>query len=136
MSIKLDKKPDQVVFNDSEQRYEASILSYPTNIGAPKIEAIDTVSWKNNNLQKTNAQLKARFASLKKSFDDFAEQYKNNELLYRINYNFEPLVGETYHLYLNKNKEHFLSIISPNECRFTYVGSFYLNEEMLWIKEK
>lgn len=134
MQGESNKIPDQVVFNEKTNTYEASSLHYPTNVGAPKIEITDTVSWKNNNLQKTNAQFKAKFSNLKKAFDAFAEQYKYNELLYSIKYNFEPIVGQTYHLYQNKQEEYFLSIISPNECSFKYSGSYYLNDDMLWVK--
>ena len=45
-----------------------------------------------------------------------------------------PIFGETYHLYNKKNKEPFLSIISPEQCSFDYVGSFRLNTDKMWEK--
>ena len=31
-----DKKPDQVVFNEDTQKYDAALKPYATNVGAPQ----------------------------------------------------------------------------------------------------
>jgi hypothetical protein len=30
----------------------------------------------------------------------------------------------------------FLSLIAPQECRFDFVGSFYLNDDKVWMKKE
>ena len=77
--MKEDKKPDNVVFNNEIQKYDAALKPY------------------------------AKF-------------------------NFEPIIGEVYHLYKRENGETFLSIIAPEECNFHALGSFYLNADQIWEK--
>ena len=52
------KKPDQVVFNEETQTYDASLKPYPTNLGAPAITLVETVAWKQSNAKKVNEHLR------------------------------------------------------------------------------
>lgn len=128
------KKPDQVVYDEEEDKYNASLLPYASNTGAPKITPTDVTSWKNNNVQKVNHQIKTKYDSLRKEYEALMEQYEYNNLIYNATYNFEPIVGETYHLYEHEKKGIFLSLIAPNECNFNFKGSFRLNEDKMWVK--
>lgn len=128
------KKPDSVVFNEETGVYEASLRAYATNVGAPVITAVDTVAWKNRNLQVVNATFKAKYQELKLGLDLFKEAFEQNELVYNAKLSFEPLVGNTYHLYKNRSGENFLSILSPSECNFDFLGSFALNSDKIWTK--
>lgn len=128
------KKPDNVVFETENQTYNASLKAYGTNVGAPAITAIDSISWKNKNIHKVNKQIQTKYAELKKEYDKMMVEYEYNQLVYSAKFNFEPITGETYHLYRNKNEELFMSIIAPNECNFDFVASFYLNADQLWEK--
>ena len=129
-----EKKPDQVVYNQEAQSYDASLKPYATGVGAPKITTPDTVAWKNTNIDKVNKQVKARYDELKVQFDALIEQFEYNNLVYQAKFSFEPIVGETYHLYKDKKDKAFLSVIAPEECNFNYVGSFYLAADLLWEK--
>lgn len=128
----MSKKPDQVVFNEEDQTYDASLKPYATGVGAPKITTPDTTLWKNRNIDAFNKQVKARYDELKTQFDALLEQFEYNQLVYQARFNFEPLVGKTYQLYRDKNGEPFLSIIKPEECNFDYVSSFRLNSDKMW----
>ncbi|WP_435412729.1 DUF2452 domain-containing protein [Psychroserpens mesophilus] len=128
------KKPDQVVFNEATQNYDAALKPYATNVGAPAIEVIDATTWKNKNIYKANKQIQAKYLELKAEYDKMMDELAYNNLVYNARFNFEPIIGETYHLYKDKNDEPFLSIIAPKDCNFNYVGSFYLNSEQLWKK--
>lgn len=129
-----EKKPDQVVFNEEEERYDASLKPYATNVGAPAIQVTDTSSWKERNVHKANKQIRAHYLELKAEYDLMIEKLEYNNLVYNARYNFEPTVGEIYHLYRDKTEQPFLSILSPDSCNFDYIGSFELNSELLWIK--
>lgn len=131
----ITKRPDNVVFNIDNNSYDASLREYPTSVGAPVIETIDTVAWKNKNLQSVNSQFKAKYDQLKKKMEDFKESFQDNQQVYSAKFNFEPIVGKVYHMYKNRKSESFLSILSPNECNFDFVGSYYLNEDKVWIKQ-
>jgi hypothetical protein len=130
-----NKRPDNVVFNVENNSYDASLREYPTNVGAPVIKTIDTVAWKNKSLQSVNSQFKAKFDKLKKTMDDFKASFEDNQQVYSAKFNFEPIVGSVYHMYKNRKSESFLSILSPNECNFDFMGSYYLNEDKVWIKQ-
>ena len=131
---KEKKKPDGIVFNEEEQRYDAALRSYSTNLGAPAITINDTAAWKNTNVHKVNKQVKAKYDELKAEFDALIEQFEYNNLIYRAKFSFEPIVGEIYHLYRDKKQQPFLSIISPTECSFDHIGTFRLNAEKMWEK--
>lgn len=127
-------RPDNVVFNEESQVYDASLKEYATNVGAPVISTIDTIAWKNRNLQVVNAQFRTKYNELKSALDNFKENFEYNQLVYNSKFSFEPLVGESYHLYQNSRGENFLSILSPQECSFNFVGSFILSSDKTWIK--
>jgi hypothetical protein len=131
-----DKKPDNVVFNKETQTYDASLKPYATNVGAPAIRITENVTWKNKNINIANKTIKAKYLELKAEYDKMLEELEFNNLIYNAKFNFHPLIGETYHLYNDKNRNPFLSIIAPNECDFEFIGSFYLNSEQLWKKKE
>lgn len=129
-----NKKPDLVVF-DKEKGYNSSILPYGTNVGAPSIKLEDITTWKQNSVIKVNHQLKQKFNELKDEYLKLVEEYNWNELVYKSKFDFEPVIGETYHLYTGRDGEMFLSLIEPQhwkskEC----IGSFMLNSDRKWIK--
>lgn len=131
---KKSKKPDQVVYNEDSEKYEAGLLPYATNSGAPKITSTDLTGWKNANVSKVNHQIETEFEALKSKYEQLMLQYEYNHLIYSAEFSFEPIVGKTYHLYEKSSGEVFLSIISPNECNFNFKGSFKLNEDKMWIR--
>ena len=128
------KKPDNIVFDTKSNRYDAALKPYATNVGAPSITTNDTVAWKNTNIHKINKYIHARYSELKSAYDALMIEYEHNNLLYRAKFNFEPIVGETYHLYRDKKEQAFLSVIAPNECNFDFVGSFHLKAGKVWEK--
>lgn len=132
--MSTNKKSDQVVFNEDTQRYDASLKPYATNVGAPAIKVSDNSTWKNRNILKANKQIQAKYLELKAAYDKMMEELEYNNLVYNARYNFEPIVGETYHLYRDKNEQPFLSIIAPSDCNFDFIGSFKINSEFVWKK--
>ncbi len=129
------KKPDNVVFDEKLQIYDAALKPYATNVGAPVITTVDTVAWKNRNIHKVNKHMSAKYKELKAEYDAMMRVYEFNNLIYASKFNFEPLMGEIYHLYKKESDETFLSMIAPDECNFTFVGSFYLDAELVWRKQ-
>ena len=129
------KKPDQVVYDGEEKKYNAGLLPYATNASAPKITSNDLTGWKNNNIHKANNQIKTEYDKLKSAYEKLMQQHEYNTLIYNAEFSFEPIVGKTYHLYVKKSGHTFLSIISPNECNFQHKGRFMLNDDKIWLKK-
>jgi hypothetical protein len=121
------KKPDNVADNPS-------LLSYASNVGAPAIHPDNTDDWKFRGISKVNKQLNTKFNELKEEYFKLIEEYKWNELVYQSKFSYEPIIGETYHLYMGRDGNLFLSLIAPNEWDKEHIGSFKLNSELKWIK--
>ncbi len=130
--MKKNKKPDQVVYNEEEGRYDAALTSYATNLGAPVITTDDVTTWKNTNINKVNHEFKTRYDELKTEYQILMEQFEYNNLIYSAKFSFEPIVGQGYHLYKGKDGDPFLSLIGPEECNFSYKGTFRLKANKLW----
>lgn len=134
MSLAEKKKPDNVVFNLENQRYDAALKPYATNVGAPVINTTDTLAWKNRSINKVNHKVRTKYLELKAEYEKMIEEFEYNNLIFSAKFSFEPIIGETYHLYKRENDEAFLSIIAPDQCNFIPLGSFYLNADQIWQK--
>jgi len=121
------KKPDNVADNPG-------LLPYASNVGAPVIRPDNIDDWKLRGVHKVNRQIETKFNELKEEYLKLVEEYKWNELVYQAKFSYEPVIGETYHLYVGKDGGPFLSLIAPNEWGREHIGSFKLNSEQKWIK--
>jgi hypothetical protein len=124
--------PDNVVFSD-DKGYNASLLSYPTNVGAPVIHIDNLVSWKSRGISNVNKQFENKFNELKVQYENLMKEFELNELVYNSNFSFEPVIGEIYHLYRGEDGINFLSLISPLEWNKEHLGTFQLNSDKKWI---
>ena len=134
MPKQKDKKPDQVVFNETTQRYDAAIKQYGTNIGAPSISTTNVKTWKNVGISKVNHLLNTKFSAVQKEYEQLLEEHKWNDIIYNTEYNFEPIVGQIYHLYNREDGSTFLSVIAPETFKYEFIGSFQLTFEQVWKK--
>ena len=130
----MAKKPDLVVFDKDTQQYNAAVIPYATSTSSPVIKPLNTATWRNDGVDRVNKQFKSKFDELKKEYEAMMVQFEYNDLVYNAKFNFEPIIGEVYYLYNDKNEESFLSIIQPDQCNFNYLGSFRLNSQKMWEK--
>ena len=121
------KKPDNVTESPG-------LLPYGTNVSAPAIKVEDITAWKSINAVKVNHQLQTKFNELKEEYKKLVEEYKWNELVYNAKFSFEPVIGQTYHLYIGRDGNIFLSMIEPNQWKYECVGSFSLDSNNKWNK--
>lgn len=129
------ERPDNVVFDEESQEYNASILPYGTNIGAPSIQVDDVSSWKNRGITSTNHVLGSKVDKIKKDYLTLMDEYKVNELLYSAKMRFEPDIGAAYYLYSNPGEDRpFLSLIPPEQWQKECLGSFRLNHDLTWTR--
>ena len=132
-NFKAKERPDNVVFDEESQSYNSNILPYGSNIGAPRITPTGVSSWKNISINSFNHTINNKIERIKEEYQDLIDSYNINEMLYKANMSFEPIIGETYHLYANDNAdEQFLSLIPPNSWKKTFLGSFKINHQKLW----
>jgi hypothetical protein len=134
MSNKPQKKyPDNIVW-DEQEGFNASKLPYASNVGAPAIKMDDVGGWKSRQVVNVNHQIKTKFEELREEYNKLVDEYNWNQLIYKSKYSFTPVIGHTYHLYINDKEEVFLSLIGPNEWNQKFIGSFQLDSTEKWIK--
>ena len=126
------KKPDNVVYSETEG-YNAKLMTYATNVGAPVIQIDDVAAFKSRGIRSVNKEFENKFNELKLQYENLMREFENNELVYNAKFSFEPVIGEIYHLYRGVDGLNFLSLISPVECAREHLGSFKLNSEKKWI---
>jgi len=126
------ERPDNIVFSD-QKGYNASLLPYSTNVGAPAIKIDDLVSWKSRGITNVNKEFEIKFNELRMQYEALMEEYEWNELVYAAKFSFEPVIGEIYHLYRGEDGINFLSLIGPNEWNKEHIGTFKLNSDKKWI---
>ncbi|SEF51199.1 MULTISPECIES: DUF2452 domain-containing protein [Flavobacterium] len=127
-----NKKPDNVVYS-VEKGFNANVLPYATNVGAPVIRVDDVVSWKSRGIDNVNKELGNKFNELKLQYQKLMQEYEWNELVYSAKFSFEPVIGEIYHLYRDATGVNFLSLIGPDEWNKEHIGTFKLNSDKKWI---
>lgn len=131
---KKKKKPDLVVWSE-ERGYYPRELTYGSNLGAPAIQADNVDGWKLARIKDVNSEFEARYNELIAQAQKLKNEYDWNELIYtKVKYNFQPVVGHTYHLYTKSDSSMFLSIIEPRSWNMEYIGSFKLDTSNKWIK--
>ncbi len=128
------KKPDYVVFNSATQKYDAFVMPYPSSVSAPVIKNTNTTAWKNRSINKVNSKVATKLLELKEQYDSILKEFEYNKLIFNAKISFEPVIGQTYHLYQRDNGETFMSLLSPDQFNLMHLGSFYLNAEMIWQK--
>ncbi len=128
------RRPDSVVYDEKSGGYNASLLPYASSIGGPAFQANDLTVWKNNSVGKVSAHFKTRFEEIKAEYKSMVDQFSWNEIVYSAKFSFEPVLGETYHLYARENEERFMSLIPPHSWKMNCVGSFQLNTDKMWMK--
>ena len=128
------KKPDMVVFNEDDNRYDAAFKPFATGVGAPQIQMTNIAPWKRNSISALNKKVKAKFEELQEAYDDLLTNMEYNALIHQARFTFQPVIGSHYHLYKGQKEATFLSLIAPHECDWEYLGSFRLNSENIWEK--
>jgi hypothetical protein len=130
------KKPDYVVYDEENQKYNASILPYGTNVSAPVIKLDDVGAFKERGVNKVQKTFGAKYKELVDEYNNLVDEVKLNEMIYNSDYSFEPVIGEIYHLYVRKNGKYFLSLISPKEWNMEHITTVRLNSEHKWVFTK
>lgn len=133
--MKKKKKISDLVVWDEEKGYYARELTYGSNIGAPVIKSNDVSTWRQNKVEEVNAQFRAKYEDLKAEAEKLINEYNWNELIYSTaQYNFQPIVGKIYHLYIREDESVFLSLIEPSNWNKKHIASFRLDSNNKWIK--
>ncbi|MEY2970114.1 MAG: DUF2452 domain-containing protein [Flavobacteriaceae bacterium] len=130
------KRPDSVVYNEESEQFDAFLKPYSTSVTGPVIKPTDLTGWKQRGAHQVNARFQARIDELKKAYETMMKEVEDNQKVYQASFSFEPVVGKVYHLYNKPGKGLFLSLLSPDECRFDFEGSYRLDADQTWTRVK
>ena len=126
-----DKIPDNVVPN-------ANILPYGSDLCAPaiKTELHKVAGWKLSAIHSTNKYYDDKFNEIKKEFEQLADSFKWNEIIFNAEFRFKPVIGKSYYLYQKTSNTHYLTLFAPGERAAGrdegYLGEFRLCYDNRW----
>ena len=129
--MKNKKYPDNIVYNDKLQKFDANLKPYPTSVGS---QAFEPIKVDKSSSVSANHYFNSRLEELREEYKKLIQEYNWTKLVYESSYAFQPIVGHTYHMYEKKDKSLWLSLIGPDEWNQPYVGSFQLQTDGKWIK--
>ena len=90
-------------------------------------------AFKERGVHKAQKTFSAKYQELVDEYNNLIDEVKLNDLIYNSKYSFEPVIGETYHLYVGRDEKPFLSLISPEEWTMEFIVSVRLNSEHKWV---
>jgi hypothetical protein len=129
--MKSSKKPDNVAWDEESQEYISKLLPYAISNSSPVINIPNVDSFKKKGVDKVSKQFQAELEDLQNKIKSFVNLAADTQMVYSAKFKFEPIVGETYHLYQG-DKESFLSLIEPGSWNKKHLGSFRLNGDYKW----
>jgi len=133
---KKSRYPDHIVWDEETEKFNAFLLPYGSNISAPVIKIDNVDGFKNKGVSKIEKIFNSELEEWVQKYYNLVEEAELNNLIYNSKYSFEPIIGETYHLYENKDNEKFLSLIAPNEWNEKHIISVRLNSDYKWVSTK
>lgn len=107
-------------------------LPYPASTLSPQIVPTDLTSFKSRGAGKAMKVFRQQLSELQARYHDVVDEFNWNKLVFESRFNFEPVIGETYHLYQDGKDGFRLSLIEPGQWAKPYVGSFQLDAEGRW----
>lgn len=109
----------------------ANFLPYPVSTLGPAIVPNDLSTFRQRGRSEVEKRLRQQLVELHDAYTRAVDQFNWNSLVYASEFRFDPVVGETYHLY-QEGGRHMLSMIGPGDWGYEHVGSFRLNVDRCW----
>jgi hypothetical protein len=123
------------MMDQSDENGEAApsraFLPYPASTLSPRIVPNDLSTFKARGISQVERDLHQKLVELRESYVAAVEHFNWNKLIYEAELNFEPVVGQIYHLYEIRHR-FTLSMIGPDEWPHRHIGSFRLNVDRQW----
>ena len=114
----------------------AYALPYGSNLSAPVIKPDHSLGgWKIGAVHSANKHYEECFNKLKKEFEELAEDYKWNDIIFNAEIRFKPVIGKEYFLYKKNSGKFYLTLFAPHEKiggDEGYQGKFRLNYDNRW----
>ena len=110
---------------------EGAFMPYPVSTLSPKIVPNDLSTFKSRGISQVERDLQQKLVQMREEYIATIEHFNWNKLVYEADINFEPTVGDTYHLYRIRGKN-TLSMIGPDQWPHPHLASFRLDLDRQW----
>lgn len=115
----------------TDEKPSSAYLPYPVSTLSPRIVPTDLSSFKSRGISEVERDLQQKLVELRETYLEAIDHFNWNKLVYEAEISFEPVVGETYHLYETRGRR-LLSMISPKEWPMPHLASVRLNVDRQW----
>lgn len=127
-----DVDPIPLTEDESEPPPSGRFLPYPVSTLSPRILPTDLTNFKSRGAGQVQRHFNQRLEEMREAYIDLLDQFNWNKLVYESKFGFEPLTGETYHLY-DLPSGRTLSMIQPQQWPGKrWIGSFRLGADGQW----
>jgi len=109
----------------------ANFLPYPVSTLGPAIVPNDLSTFRNRGRSEVEKRLRQKLVELHEAYARTVDEFNWNSLVYGSEFRFDPVVGETYHLY-REGGRFMLSMVGPGDWSLEFIGSFRLNIDRCW----
>ncbi len=131
MAIRHDQTPATM----TEGKISQAFMPYPVSTLSPKIVPTDLSSFKSRGISEVERELQQKLTEIREQYLAAIDHFNWNKLIYEADINFEPIVGQTYHLYEVRGNK-LLSMIGPNEWHHKHLATVRLNVDRQWKLEE
>ncbi|MGE9269788.1 MAG: DUF2452 domain-containing protein [Verrucomicrobiales bacterium] len=117
--------------DQSEFPHTRAYLPYPASTLSPPIVPTDLSNFKARGISEVERDLQQKLVEIREQYLEAIDHFNWNKLVYEAEIQFEPVVGEIYHLYESRGRR-MLSMIAPHEWPMKHLASFRLNVDRQW----
>ena len=118
----------------SEEKPSAAFMPYPVSTLSPKIIPNDLTSFKSRGVSEVERELQQKLTEIREDYLRAIDHFNWNKLIYEADINFEPIIGQTYHLYEVRGRK-LLSMIGPDQWHHKHLATVRLNIDRQWKME-
>lgn len=115
----------------AETPTSSAFMPYPVSTLSPKIVPNDLTNFKTRGLSQVEHDLQVKLEEMRAQYIKTVEHFNWNKLVYEAEIQFEPIIGEVYHLYRMRQKT-VLSMIPPDSWSQKHLATFRLNLDRQW----
>lgn len=115
--------------------HSAAFLPYAVSTLSPRIVPNDLTHFKSRGVSKVQKDTAQRLAELKAQYETILDEFHWNKLVYESDFGFEPVIGETYHLYWKDRTRASmtLSMVEPGQWAKEHVATLQLGFDGRWL---
>ena len=117
--------------SEPEPKPSRAFLPYPVSTLSPPIIPNDLTSFKTRGISQVERELQQKLKEIRETYLQTIDHFNWNKLVYEADIQFEPIVGETYHVYEMRGRRQ-LSMISPDQWAQKHLASVRLDVDRQW----